>query len=68
MVRQCWSYVDVIERLKVNDIVLGLSVFEMGWHERPWACVYKGVEVQGLKMVNGNAKSFVHVRGKVLKY
>ena len=31
---------DVIERLKVNVIVLGLGVFEMGWHERPWACVY----------------------------
>ena len=62
MVRQCWSYVDVIERLKVNDIVFGLGVFEMGWHEGLWACVYKGVEVQGVKRVNGNAKSFVYVR------
>ena len=39
--------------MKVNDIVPGLGVFEMGWHERLWACVYKGVEVQGVKRVNG---------------
>ena len=30
MVLQCWSYVGVVERLKVNDIVFGLCVFEMG--------------------------------------
>ena len=56
MVPQCWSYVDIIEMLKVNDIVFGLSVFEMGWHEGPWTCIYKGVEV---KRVNGNTKSFL---------
>ena len=32
-----------------------LSVFKMGWYERIWICVYKGVEV---KSVNGNAKIF----------
>ena len=42
--------------LKVNDIIFGLSVFKMGWHEGLWACVYKGVEV---KMVNENAKNFL---------
>ena len=47
--------------LKVNDIIFGLSVFKMGWHEGLWACVYKGVEV---KMVNENAKSFLCVREK----
>ena len=40
--------------LKVNDIIFGLSVFKMGWHEGLWAC--KGVEV---KMVNENAKNFL---------
>ena len=35
-----------------------LSVFEMGWYERLWTCVYKVVEV---KWVNGNAKSFLFV-------
>ena len=59
MILQCWSYVRVIERLKVNDIVFCLSVFEMGWYERLWTCVYKGVEV---KRVNENAKSFLCVR------
>ena len=44
--------------LKVNDIVFGLSVFEMGWHEGLWTCIYKGVEV---KRVNGNTKSFLWV-------
>ena len=33
MVRQCWSYVGVVEKLKVNDIILGLGVFEMRCHE-----------------------------------
>ena len=59
MILQCWSYVSVIERLKVNDIVFCLSIFEMGWNERLWTCVYKGVEV---KRVNENAKSFWCVR------
>ena len=45
-----------VKDLKVNDIVFGLSVFEMRWHGRLCACVYKGEEV---KMVNGNAESFV---------
>ena len=31
----------------------------MRWHERLWACVYKGVEV---KNVNGNAKSYFCMR------
>ena len=48
-----------VEDLKVNDIVFCLSKFEMTWHERLWACVYKKVEV---KMVNENAKSFLCVR------
>ena len=30
----------------------------MGWYEKLWTCVYKGVEV---KRVNGNAKSFLCV-------
>ena len=56
--------------LKVNDIIFGLSVFKMGWHEGLWACVYKGVEV---KMVNENSKSFFFFfgereRGKVLTH
>ena len=51
MILQRWSYVGVIERLKVNDIIFCLSVFEMGWYERLRTCVYKGVEV---KRVNGN--------------
>ena len=49
------------EDLKVNDIIFGLSVFEMRWHGELWACVYKWVEV---KMVNGNAKSFLCEREK----
>ena len=56
MIWQCWSYVGVVERLKVNDIVFCLSVFDMRWHKGVWACVYKGAKV---KRVNGNAKSFV---------
>ena len=36
MILQRWSYVYVIERLKVNDIVFCLSIFEMGWNERLW--------------------------------
>ena len=31
----------------------------MGWHERLWTCIYKGVEV---KRVNVNAKSLLCVR------
>ena len=51
-----WYYnVGVIERLKVNDIIFGLSIFEIRWHEGLHAYVYKGVEG---KIVNGNAKSF----------
>ena len=38
------SYVGLVERLKVNDIVFGMSVFEMRWHEGLWAYVYIGVE------------------------
>ena len=60
MILQYWSYVHVIERLKVNDIVFCLSISEMGWYERLWTCVHKGVEV---KRVNGNAKSFLCVQG-----
>ena len=59
MILQRWSYLGVIEKLKVNDIGFCPSVFEMGWYERPWTCVYKGVEV---KRVNGNAKSFLCVK------
>ena len=67
MVLQCWCYVGDIEWLKgsdiewlnVNDIVFCLSVFEMGWHEGLWKCVYKGVEV---KRLNGNAKKILCVR------
>ena len=44
MVQQCLSYVGVVEKLKVYDIVLGLGVFEIGCYERLQACVYKGVE------------------------
>ena len=58
MILQRWSYVGVIETLKVNDIVFCLNVFEMGWYETLWTCVYKGVE---MKRVNGNAKSFLCV-------
>ena len=59
------SYLDVIERLKVVNIVVVvvvvffLSVFEIEWHEGLWICVYKGVKV---KAVDGNAKSFLCVR------
>ena len=59
MALQCWSYLGVIDRLKVNAIIFGLSVFKMRWHEGLCAWVYKGVEV---KRVNGNAKSFLCVR------
>ena len=58
MILQHWSYVGIIERLKVNDIVFCLSVFEKGWYERLWTCIYKGVKV---KRVNGNANSFLCV-------
>ena len=50
-----------VEDLKVNDIIFGLSVFEMTQHRGLWAYVYKRVEV---KMVNENAKSFLCVREK----
>ena len=56
MVPQCWDYIGVIERLKINDIVFCLSVFKIERHEGLWTCVYIGVEV---KMMNGNAKSFL---------
>ena len=62
MILQRWSLVGVIEKLKVNDIVFCLSIFEMGWHERLWTCVYKGVEE---KRVNGNAKNFLCVRDEI---
>jgi len=65
MVRHCWSYVGVIERLKTKNIVFGLGKLEMGWHEGLWACVYKGVEV---KRVNENVKRFLLERGKVRRY
>ena len=58
MILQHRSYVSIIERLKVNDIVFCLSILKMGWYEKLWTCVYKGVEV---KRVNGNAKSFLCV-------
>ena len=45
--------------LKVNDIIFGLSVFEIRWNEGLWAWVYHKSEV---KRVNGNAKSFLCVR------
>ena len=55
-----WYYnVGVVGRLKVNDIIFDLSVFEIGWHEGLHAYVYKGMEG---KMVNGNAKSFLCVK------
>ena len=60
-----------IERLKVNDIGFDLSIFDMvGWHERLWVGIYKGVEVQEVKIVNWNVKSFVCMceGWKVLKY
>ena len=25
---------------------------DMGWHEGPWVGIYKGVEVQEVKMIN----------------
>ena len=57
---QCWSYVGVVEMLKVNDIgFFSKRIFEMGWREKLWAYVYKGVEV---KRLNGNANSFLCVR------
>ena len=46
MILQRWSYVGVIERLKVNDIIFFLSVFEIGRYERLCTCVYKGVKVK----------------------
>ena len=58
MILQRWSYVGVIERLKLNEIIFFLSVFEIGWYERLWTCVYKGIKV---KMMSGNAKSFLCV-------
>ena len=59
MILQSWSYVDIIERLKLNDIIFFLSIFEIGGSERLWTGVYKGVKV---KMMNRNAKSFLCVR------
>ena len=61
MILQCWSYVRVIERLKVNDIVFCLSVFEMGWYERLWTCVYKGVEVKKVKNAFKSPLIFVFI-------
>ena len=29
MVQQCWSYLSVVERLKVNDIIFYMGVFEI---------------------------------------
>ena len=59
MILQCWSYVGVIERLNLNDIIFFLSVFEIGRYERLCTCVYKGVKV---KMMSENAEFFVCVR------
>ena len=41
-----------LERLKINDIVFGLCVFDMGWYEGLWEGIYKRIEVQKVKMVN----------------
>ena len=41
-----------LERLKINDIVFGLCVFDMGWYEEFWVGIFKGIEVQEVKMVN----------------
>ena len=56
--------------MKVNDIVFCLCVFDMGWHEGLWVGIYKGVELQDVKMVNSNAKSLMCMceGWKVLKY
>ena len=42
----------------------------VGWHERLWVGIYKGVEVQEVKIVNWNVKSFACMcgEGKVLIY
>ena len=42
---------DVIERLKVNNIIFCLCVFDMVWHEGLWVDINKGVKVK-VKMVN----------------
>ena len=34
-----------LERLKVNDIVFGLCIFDMEWYEGLWVGIYKGIEV-----------------------
>ena len=43
---------------------------DVGWHEGPWVIIYKGVEVQEVKMMNRNAKNFVCIfeGGVVLKH
>ena len=42
----------IVERLKVNHIIFFLCVFDMGYHEGLWVGIYKGVEVQEVKMMN----------------
>ena len=48
-----------LERLKVNDIVFGLCVFDMRQYEGSWVSIYKWIDMQDVKMVNENTKRFV---------
>ena len=41
-----------LERLMVNDIVFGLCVFDIRCYEGLWVGIYKGIEVQEVKMMN----------------
>ena len=62
MVQQCLSYVGVVEKLKVYNIVLGLGVFEIKCYERLQAYVYKGVETS--EKGERKCKEFFCVREK----
>ena len=48
MLEQGRSY----QNIKENDIDFGLCASDMGEHEGLWKGVYKGVEVQEVKIVN----------------
>ena len=48
-----------LERLKINDIVFYLCVFDMRWYEGSWVSIYKGIDRQDVKMINENAKRSV---------
>ena len=54
MEQQCWSYLSVVERLKVNDIIFYMGVFEITWHEGLWACIYKRVSENGERKCKKN--------------